>query len=148
MPTRYVLRKNTDVSDAVIQDLKTRYGFSRPFAAMLIRRGFVSDAAIESFLHPEKNELPDPFSLADMGRAVSRVKRAIEAGERICVYGDYDTDGVCATAILTDALMTLSADVTFLLPSRFHEGYGLNRGAVDAMRADGVRLIQIGRAHV
>ena len=141
MPMRYVLRKNTDVSDAVIGDLRTRFGFSRPFAAMLIRRGLITDAAIESFLHPEKNELPDPFSFADMDRAVSRVKRAIGAGERICVYGDYDTDGVCATAILTDALHTLGANVMFLLPSRFGEGYGLNCGAVDAMRADGVRLI-------
>ena len=141
MPMRYVLRENTDVSDAVIADLKTRFGFTRPFAAMLIRRGLIGDAAIEAFLHPEKTGLPDPFSLADMDRAVMRIKRAIEADERICVYGDYDTDGVCATAILTDALRSLSADVTFLLPSRFGEGYGLNCGAVDAMHADGVRLI-------
>ncbi len=108
---------------------------------MLFRRGLISDAAIEAFLHPEKTELPDPFSLADMDRAVMRVRSAIEAGERICVYGDYDTDGVCATAIIVDALKSLSANVTYLLPSRFHEGYGLNRNAVDAMHADGVRLI-------
>lgn len=141
MPMRYVLRKNTDVSDAVIEDLRTRFGFSRPFAAMLFRRGLVDDAAIESFLHPEKNELPDPFSFSDMDRAVSRIQTAIKAGERICVYGDYDTDGISATAILTDALKTLGANVTFLLPSRFGEGYGLNAGAVDAMHAEGVRLI-------
>ena len=141
MPMRYVLRKNTAVPDAVIGDIRTRFGFSRPFAAMLFRRGLISDAAIEAFLHPEKTELPDPFSLADMDRAVARVRSAIETGERICVYGDYDTDGVCATAIIVDTLKSLSANVTYLLPSRFHEGYGLNRNAVDAMHADGVRLI-------
>lgn len=108
---------------------------------MLARRGLVDDAAIESFLHPESQPLPDPFALADMDRAVSRIRRAIEANERICVYGDYDTDGVCATAILFDALRSIGADASFLLPSRQGEGYGLNRNAVDAMKRDGVRLI-------
>jgi single-stranded-DNA-specific exonuclease len=138
---RYVMRKNTDGSDAVIQDLRIRFGFTRPFAAMLARRGLVDDAAIESFLHPETTELAEPLALSDMDRAAARIKRAIDAGERICVYGDYDTDGVSATAILLDALRTLSANVTFLLPSRSGEGYGLNNAAVDAMHADGVRLI-------
>ncbi|MBQ5991726.1 MAG: single-stranded-DNA-specific exonuclease RecJ [Clostridia bacterium] len=138
---RYVLRTNTDASDAVIRDLSTRFGFSRPFAAMLARRGLADDAAIESFLHPESGPLPDPFAFADMDRAVSLIRRAIEANERICVYGDYDTDGVCATAILTDALRSLGANVIYLLPSRQGEGYGLNRNAVDTMRRDGVRLI-------
>lgn len=135
------MRENTDVSDAVIQDLRTRFGFTRPFAAMLARRGLVDDAAISAFLHPEAQPLPDPLKLADMDRAVSRIRGAIDAGERICVYGDYDTDGVCATAILTDALKTLGANVTFLLPSRQGEGYGLNRNAVDAMHTDGVGLV-------
>ena len=135
------MRENTDVSDAVIEDIRSRFGFSRPFAAMLARRGLVADASITSFLHPETQAMPDPFSLSDMDRAVSRIRQAIKQQERICVYGDYDTDGVCATAILVDALKTLSANVTFLLPSRFGEGYGLNRNAVDTMHADGVRLI-------
>ena len=135
------MRENTDGSDAVIQKIMTRFGFTRPFAAMLARRGLADDAAIESFLHPESQELADPFAFSDMDRAVSRIRRAIAEGERICVYGDYDTDGVCATAILFDALRTCGADAAYLLPSRFGEGYGLNNTAVDAMRADGVRLI-------
>ena len=135
------MRTNTDVSDAVIQDIRTRFGFTRPFAAMLARRGLIDDAAIEAYLHPESQELPDPFALSDMDRAAARIRAAIAAGERICVYGDYDTDGVCATAILFDALKRLGANVTFLLPSRQGEGYGLNCGAVDEMHRDGVRLI-------
>lgn len=138
---KYLPRENGDVSDAAVKGIEDRFGFTRPFAAMLARRGLVSDASIEAYLHPEKNELPDPFSLTDMDRAVSRVRRAIDTGERICVYGDYDTDGVCATAILTDTLNRLGANVTFLLPGRKLEGYGLNTNAVDAMHADGVRLI-------
>ncbi len=138
---RFVPRENGGISDAAVKGIQDRFGFSRPFAAMLARRGLVDDASITAFLHPEKNDLPDPFALADMDRAAARIKTAIEAGERICVYGDYDTDGVCATAILTDALKKCGANVTYLLPSRFDEGYGLHPNAVDAMRSDGVRLI-------
>lgn len=137
----YTLRENTDVSDAVIQSLSAQFGFSRPFSAMLARRGLTDNESIAAFLHPEFRDLPDPFALSDMDRAVSRVQKAIDTGKRICVYGDYDTDGVCATAILTDALSSLGADATFLLPSRQGEGYGLNRNAVDAMQKNGVKLI-------
>ena len=135
------MRKNTDVSDAVISDIRARFGFTRAFAAMLARRGLFDDAAIAAFLHPESQPLPDPFSLSDMDRAVTRIRTAIGSDERICVYGDYDTDGVSATTILVDALRRLHANVTYLLPSRFGEGYGLNNNAVDAMKRDGVRLI-------
>ena len=137
---RYIPREN-GVSDAAVKAIQDRFGFTRPFAAMLARRGLDSDASITAYLHPETRELPDPFALADMERAAARIRDAIEKGERICVYGDYDTDGVCATSILTDALRSLSANVTFLLPSRQGEGYGLNRNAVDDMHADGVQLI-------
>ena len=138
---RFEKRADGAVSERIVADLQNRFGFTRPFAAMLVRRGLVDDAAITAYLHPESQDLPDPFSLADMDRAAARIRAAIEAGERVCVYGDYDTDGVCATAILTDALTRLGADVTYLLPTRFGEGYGLNGSAVDAMRRDGVRLI-------
>ena len=130
-----------DASERVVADLQNRFGFSRAFAAMLARRGLVDDASIAAYLHPESRELPDPYALSDMNRAVERIRAAIAAGERICVYGDYDTDGVCATAILVDALRRLGANATYLLPSRFLEGYGLNNAAIDTMRCDGVRLI-------
>lgn len=108
---------------------------------MLARRGLKDDASITAYLHPEAEPLPDPFALADMKRAVSRIMDAVERGERICVYGDYDTDGVCATAILYDALHRLTEQVTYLLPERHGEGYGLHVSAIDRMNADGVRLI-------
>ena len=108
---------------------------------MLARRGLIDDASITSYLHPEAEPLPDPFALADMDKAVSRIRTAIDRDERICIYGDYDTDGICATAILFDALHRLTEHVTYLLPQRHGEGYGLHVSAVDRMREDGVRLI-------
>ena len=141
MPMEFARTDARPVPDAVIESIRTRFGFTKPFAAMLARRGLTDDASISAYLHPEAQRLPDPFALSDMERAVSRITRAIEAGERICVYGDYDTDGVCATAILFDALRRKTEHVTYLLPQRQGEGYGLHDSAVDAMRSDGVRLI-------
>ena len=108
---------------------------------MLLRRGLIDDASILAYLHPQSEPLPDPLQLADMQRAVQRIQTAIARGERICVYGDYDTDGVCATAILFDALRRRTDNVTYLLPERHGEGYGLHVSAVDRMIDDGVKLI-------
>ena len=127
--------------DAVIQSIRERFGFTRPFAAMLARRGLTDDASIAAYLHPESLPLPDSYRLKDMDRAVRRIQEAIERGERICIYGDYDTDGVCAAAILCDALKRLHADVSILLPDRHGEGYGLHMSAVDRIHADGAALI-------
>ena len=129
------------VSDAVVESIRTRFVFTKPFAAMLARRGLIDDASITAYLHPEAQALPDPFSLADMDRAASRIRDAIRAGERICIYGDYDTDGVCATAILYRTLHSMTEQVAYLLPQRHGDGYGLNRRAIDAMCDDDVRLI-------
>ena len=129
------------VSEEEIRSIQSRFGFSGPFAAMLARRGLSDDASITAYLHPEAEPLPDPFALRDMDRAAARIRQAFERNERICIYGDYDTDGVCATAILFDALQRLTENVTYLLPERRGEGYGLHPSAIDRMKSDGVRLI-------
>lgn len=85
-------------------------------------------------------ELSDPFLIRDMREAADCINEAIDSGKRICVYGDYDCDGVMATVILYSFLMEMGADVTWRIPER-SEGYGLNIEAVKAMHADGVELI-------
>ena len=90
---------------------------------MLVRRGYRDPEAARRFLEAE---LPghDPFLLGDMRDAVERIRAAIAAGTRICVHGDYDVDGICATALAVLVLRELGADVVWHLPSRFEEGYG------------------------
>lgn len=83
----------------------------------------------------------DPWALPGMDRAVERLLRAIRAGERIAVYGDYDTDGVTATAILSEGLRDLGADVVTHIPDRFSEGYGLTAAGLEAVRARGATLV-------
>ena len=97
---------------------------------LLMDRGIDSAEAAERFLHPDRRSLLNPFLLSDMDQAARRVLAAARAGETICVYGDYDVDGVCASSILSEWLKAHGADARVYLPSRHSEGYGLNENAV------------------
>ncbi len=112
-----------------------------PFAALLLSsRGITDDAAVEAFLRADA-PLCDPFSIRDMDKAVAAVQDALDKGERIAVYGDYDADGVTAASLLYLYLEALGADVLCYIPDRNSEGYGLNLRAVERLRDDGVKLI-------
>ncbi|MDO5111499.1 MAG: single-stranded-DNA-specific exonuclease RecJ [Clostridia bacterium] len=116
-------------------------GISPLLAALLARRGAADAAAMRAFLEPDIASLFDPFLFSGMEAAVSRIRAAIEGRERICVYGDYDVDGVCAVSMLLLCLRKLGADACYHIPSRHNEGYGMNLGAVEALAAQGVKLI-------
>jgi single-stranded-DNA-specific exonuclease len=109
-------------------------------ASVLVRRGYDDPERARAFLDAA---LPgyDPFLLGDMAGAVDRVRRAIADGRRICVHGDYDADGICATALAVLLLRELGADVSWHLPSRFDEGYGLNGDTLERLAADGVEFV-------
>ena len=111
--------------------------------ALLLQRGVASADAARAFLSPDAGSLCDPMLLSDMAAAVSRLRKALDAGERICVYGDYDVDGVCASAILCLHLKTLGADARVYLPDRHREGYGLNEAAVRALAEDTGLLLTV-----
>lgn len=76
-----------------------------------------------------------------MDKAVQRIHAALENGERICIFGDYDVDGICSTAMLVDYFHSVGADVGYHIPSRREEGYGMSRGAIDKLHSCGVNLI-------
>lgn len=120
--------------------ISERYELPPIIATLLDIRGIVSQQDIESFLFNE-SELDSPFDIKDMDKACERVKSAVENGEKICVYGDYDADGVTSTALLYSYLETLGADVMYYIPSREEEGYGMNIKAVDYLYESGVKLI-------
>jgi len=113
-----------------------------PLAArVLAARGLADREAAERFLAPRLADLPDPFSMKGMEAAVSRIVRAVESGERIACYGDYDVDGVTSTVLLAGFLRAAGADAVTYTPHRLVEGYGLNAAAVGRLAGDGVRLI-------
>ncbi len=112
-----------------------------PFVAFLmVSRGVVDDLDVVNFM-TDDFMLSSPFDMADMDEAVFTVSEAIENGSKICVYGDYDCDGVTSTTLLVDFLRSKGADVCYYIPSRETEGYGLNNSAIDIIAQWGVELI-------
>lgn len=112
-----------------------------PFLAfLLVARGLDNELAVHSFLHAGET-FSSPFGFKDMDKAVNRIREALDCGERICVYGDYDCDGVTATALLYSFLEAMGGDVIYYIPDREKEGYGLNVGAVDVVCSQGAKLI-------
>lgn len=113
-----------------------------PLAALIVTsRGLDSIEKMEEFFAPESELKVDPLSIKDMDKAAARINRALDEFEMICVYGDYDADGVTATALLYSFLESRGANVTRYIPDRITEGYGLNREAIDILCERGVRLI-------
>lgn len=113
------------------------------FERILAARGLTTRATREAFLQPDYAAVKhDPFLLPDMKKAVARLKQAREQGEKIVIYGDYDIDGLSATALLLDAFGKFGfEDVDAFIPNRFVEGYGMTMGAVDKVRDMGADLI-------
>lgn len=107
---------------------------------LLCQRG-VKDEAVEDFMSSRPRLTHDPFLLKDMNKSANRILSGIMNGEKICIYGDYDADGVCSITLLLEILGKLGATVSYYIPSRFEEGYGLNKDALRSIRHEGVNLI-------
>lgn len=129
-------RKTIDKS--IVPKIANGCGVSTLTASVLAAKGYTSPEAVKEKL--DVHELSSPFLIRDMEIAADIINEAIENGTSICVYGDYDCDGVMATAILATYLTETGADVTCYIPERT-EGYGLNKNAIDKLHNDGVELI-------
>jgi len=109
---------------------------------ILASRGIVGEDAVDRFLHPSiKEYMPDPSVLKDMDKATNIIANAICSGKKIAIYGDYDVDGITSTAIFVKYLRGLGVDVSWHLPTREGEGYGLNVAAVEQIAQSGVGLM-------
>ncbi|MDQ8759919.1 single-stranded-DNA-specific exonuclease RecJ [Streptococcus ruminantium] len=116
----------TSSSSEQFTKLAKKEGLDPVAAKLLYDRGIHTSEDLHTFLHPSLDDLHDPYLLHDMGKAVDRIRRAIEDYEQILIYGDYDADGMTATSILKEVLEELGAEVQVYLPNRFTDGYGPN----------------------
>ncbi len=116
-------------------------GVSPVVARLLAIRGIADVDAAGRFLKPSLDHLLDPMGLADMDRAIDRLRRAMAQGERIAVHGDYDVDGITATVILRRALELLGGQVVHFIPERLRDGYGLQPAALERLHAEGVQVV-------
>lgn len=117
------------------------HGYPPILRQILFNRGYATHAEARLFLEAQAPHNIDPFQLMGIDEAVDRLLFAIDRGEKIAIYGDYDVDGVTATALLLDYLNTLNVDVLGYIPHRFDEGYGLNKEAINALNEEGVDII-------
>jgi single-stranded-DNA-specific exonuclease len=121
--------------------LASALGIALPAARVLWARGYRDAAQARRFYHPTLDDLLDPYLLAGMPEAVARLRRAIENREPILLYGDYDVDGTSAVVILKKGIELLGGQVSFHVPHRLRDGYGMKAEVVEAAAASGVRLI-------
>ncbi|HYN64517.1 MAG TPA: single-stranded-DNA-specific exonuclease RecJ [Candidatus Limnocylindrales bacterium] len=122
-------------------DPPTFAGFDRPVATLLARRGFRDDAQLTAFLEAGMGSLHDASLMADADVALARLERALDHGERVAIWGDYDADGMTAVVVWSIALRALGAEAVRHVPSRLAEGYGLSNEGLDRLAAAGVTLV-------
>ncbi len=123
------------------ESLASASGLAPLIAQILYNRGITGSDQIKLFLAADERLSVDPYSLPDMHQAVSRIYRALLAGERIAVYGDFDTDGITGAVLLVQGLTALGADVIPYIPHRLNEGHGLNHAALEYLRQQGVKFV-------
>lgn len=130
-----MLWNSIDTDETAANHLAECLGLSKVCAQLLVHRGIPSPEAAEEFLRPRLAQLENPFALKNLKAAVERIERAIEAGESVVVFGDYDVDGVTSTVQLVSLLRTLGLEPRFSVPRRLEEGYGLSRDAIERIFA-------------
>lgn len=125
IPT-YNWQFSPQVEDADFTKIAKSVGLSSEVACLLFQRGIKDESSLKKFLEPSLEDLHDPYLLHDMDKAVDRIRQAIEQGELILVYGDYDADGMTSASIVKESLEQLGAECLAYLPNRFTDGYGPN----------------------
>ena len=120
-----------EVPEGVSPDAAGSHNLPFILRVLLAQRGFTDAARLEPFLRPRLRDLRDPFELPDMNLAVTRTLQAVDSGEPVCVFGDYDVDGITSVTILSGLLSDYGLEVQPFIPIRGEEGYGLSDAAVE-----------------
>ena len=139
---KWILKGSTDSASRIAKELIAKeLGISPIIADLLYTRGYNTPLAAKNFLYMENEMLCNPFDMKDMDKAVARVKQAISTNEKITIYGDYDVDGVTSVCTLYLYLKSKGADVSYYIPNRAGEGYGVSVSAINALKESGTKLI-------
>ena len=133
--------KQKSVDAALVQCISERCGLSDVVATVLAHRGQADPESAARFLSPSLSGMHDPLLMTDMTPAVSRLVVARQQQELVCIYGDYDVDGVSATALLVSGFTALGLRTTYHIPSRMEDGYGLNSEALQAIKVQGGSVV-------
>ena len=129
------------IDEEKMKDIAIRNNLSLLLARILLNRGIDTSEKVKKFLYPELSDLYDPFLFQDMGIAVDSIMEAIEKQEHITIYGDYDVDGITSISVLVKFFKSIGVEVSYYLPNRLTEGYGLNKEAIDKLKERGTNLM-------
>ena len=130
-----------ETDDEKIEELKEKYKLNDLLATILVNRGIDNEEKIRQFLEPTRQDFYDPYLMKDMEIAVERIVKAIENQEKVIIYGDYDVDGITSTTVLKKFLKDLGLEVSYYIPNRLNEGYGLNNKAIEKIVNEGYSLM-------
>lgn len=133
---RWIVEDNKEKS----QSLSQQTNLPQLVSSVLVARGLTTPEQVTDFLSDDI-EYESPFAIKDMDKAVDRINKALENGEKIAIYGDYDCDGITSTALLISYFQSVGGDAFYYIPDRESEGYGLNKKAIDKLKAFGTNLI-------
>jgi len=125
----------------LVRHLSAELGIDQTLANLLVQRGIQSFAHAKNFFRPQLDQLHDPFLMRDMDKAVARIQKALANQEKIMVYGDYDVDGTTAVSLVYSFLKKISPLVSFYIPDRYTEGYGISYQGIDYARDSGISLV-------
>ena len=130
-----------ETDESKVKELKEKYKINNLLATILVNRGITDEEKIRQFLSPTRQDFYDPYLMKDMEIAVERIIKAIEAQEKVIIYGDYDVDGITSTTVLKKFLKDLGLEVSYYIPNRLNEGYGLNKAAIEKIVNEGYSLM-------
>jgi len=139
MNKNWVIKSSGD--ENIISSLSRDLGIERPLAQLLVQRGVSSFKEAKDFFRPDLSNLHDPFLMKDMDVAIQRIQDAIQAGEKVLVYGDYDVDGTTAVALVYSFFKDHFKEIDYYIPDRYGEGYGVSLKGIDYAKEHGVSLI-------
>lgn len=137
----YVWKQKPKTSINAIENLAREININPTLANLLINRGITDFEQAKEYFRPNLSQLHDPFLMKDMDRAVERIQKAINRGEKILIYGDYDVDGTTAVALVYSFLIKFYPHVAFYIPDRYKEGYGISEKGVQYAAENGFKLI-------
>lgn len=130
-----------EVDEEKVEELSNKYHLNKLLATILANRNIVNEEEIRLFLNPTRNDFHDPYLITDMEKAINRIVEAIEKQEKVTIYGDYDVDGITSITVLKSFLKDRGLEVSQYIPNRLHEGYGLNKNAIDKIHNNGCELM-------
>ncbi|MBP5561123.1 MAG: single-stranded-DNA-specific exonuclease RecJ [Muribaculaceae bacterium] len=131
----------TQEDQEAVRRLEAKFPQCPSVARLLVLRGMKTDEDVRNFFYPSLHQLPDPFLMRDMGKAVERLNQALGAKEKVMVYGDYDVDGTTAVALVYRYLQNFYSNLVYYIPTRDDDGYGISLQSIDYAESIGVKLI-------